>query len=183
MAYAGFMGIKQYEDKSLEPWITWAIANPDSKFEEHPEPNSNIKMVEHKEKFWYPQIVDSLSDSAVFNISQFKKPTPSYNYIKKIIADSIAQSSKITDKATDGLKVQIIILSNGGQDDITITKDGKNCNNPELEKTIKSAVHNLNGKWFPAITKIKSAIQNIYELPIGDFDQKIKVNSKIELEF
>jgi len=70
--YSGFMGIKQYEDKSLEPMISWAICDENAKKPEHKLVKNINRNLNHKPDYWSPHIAKRVTDSAIYDIKSLK---------------------------------------------------------------------------------------------------------------
>ncbi|WP_338815342.1 DUF4419 domain-containing protein [Bernardetia sp. Wsw4-3y2] len=164
--YAGFFAIKQYQDKSLEPVISWALCEKKARFSDHELKYSyrDEKMVHYPN--WSPFIVDSMTNSAIYNHRRFKNSIESIEFVKqKIKSDLEARFSK-TNVSKD--TVSFVVLLNGKVENIkfTGTKEAKN----QIEETLK----NLDEEWFPAIVKAGRMARTSEQRNL-----RVKANSKV----
>ena len=164
--YAGFFAIKQYPDKSLEPVISWALCEKKARFSDHELKYSyrDEKMVHYPN--WSPFIVDSMTNSAIYNHRKFKNSIESIEFVKqKIKIDLEARFSK-TNVSKD--TVSFVVLLNGKVENIkfTGTKEAKN----QIEETLK----NLDEEWFPAIVKAGRMARTSEQRNL-----RVKANSKV----
>ena len=169
--YSGFFGIKQYEDKSLETIISWAICEEKAKNVEH---SLNVKhfpyLVENKE-FWTPYVVEEeLLKKAIYNQRKFKNSEESINFIKTNLQDTLKSYFKNLEFKNDTLK--FVVLVNGKIENVEYTGKEK------VKDFIEDYLNNLEYNWFPALADPKKVFDMWSE--VGDKSTKqIKVNSRI----
>ncbi|MDG1333698.1 MAG: DUF4419 domain-containing protein [Crocinitomicaceae bacterium] len=112
--HAGFYGIKQYEDLTLEPAIAWAVLDKDGSEANHEYDGTNYE-VEHRHNYWTPEAMKGkqLEEVAIYNPASFSDSTASYKLVKKKV---LAHLKKKTPSAIDDLKgktVELFISSKG----------------------------------------------------------------------
>ncbi|WP_338793413.1 DUF4419 domain-containing protein [Bernardetia sp. MNP-M8] len=161
--YAGFFAIKQYPDKSLEPVISWALCEKKARFSDHELKYSyrDEKMVHYPN--WSPFIVDSMTNSAIYNHRRFKNSIESIEFVKQKIKSDLEEKFNLS-KDT----VSFVVLLNGKVENIkfTGTKEAKN----QIEETLK----NLDEEWFPAIVKAGRMARTSEQRNL-----RVKANSKV----
>lgn len=173
--YAGFMGIKQYEDKSLEPFISWAVCEEKAKPANHQLLENKYKAMQHKPEYWIPYTEFVLTDSAIYDIKRFKTQEQSISYLRSIIRDSLNKSKSFENFSNDTIEIEI--LSNGNIGNVTMLVDKENI---RLSSYIKNQLESLPAKWFPALTKAENA--NGMAENIEDLNIKVRVNSVVKID-
>lgn len=171
--YAGFMGIKQYDDKSLEPFISWAICEKKAKPANHRLSDHKYLVMKHTPEYWTPHIKLELTDSAVYDIKRFKTHGESISYIRSKILDSL-KKNKDFNFSTDTIEVEV--LSNGKIGNVNLLADKENI---KLAKYIKNQLESLPERWFPALTPAENAAGMAERSENMNF--KVKVNSIIKV--
>lgn len=141
--HAGFYGIKQYDDLSLEPAIAWAVVSEDAEEVQHKE-NRNWTYPEHRKVYWSPNVKGDIIDSAVYNQGRFKSAEDSYHFVKEHILSVLEKSTQLNVKDLEGISVQLIVLTNG---------EVLECRSEQLDATmlmeITRIVQSLPKKWTP----------------------------------
>jgi len=174
--YSGFMGIKQYWDKSLEPMISWAICDENAKIPDYKLVKNKNQNLNHKPDYWSPHIAKRVTDSAIYDIKSFKTQFESIEFIKKIIVDSLQTKGQINHIDYLNDTIQFIVFSNGKIGNITL----QNSTNPELGAYIGNILKNLPNDWFPALCRPSEVIDEL-EYP-EDFDKiKVRANSLVKI--
>ena len=178
--YAGFLGIKQYRDKSLEPFISWAVCDKDAKSIHHKLPTGNILNQKHAPDFWIPYVVDSqyIVNPAVYDLKRFNNAKESLLFVGKTVSDALKKNSAFANVAYKGDTVKVVVLSDGTIDKVSLTKLQDNV---QLVQYIKKTLSDLPGKWFPALIELKTLSEN-YEMMGIEFRTdkgKVKVNSEV----
>lgn len=174
--YAGFFAIKQYADKSLEPLISWAICEESAKAPNHIlSENINLN-VKHSSDYWSPHFVKYLTDSAIYDIKNFKTQYSSVTYLRTLILDSLSKNTKF--KRSDYLKdtIKIEVLSNGKTGGVSLVKS----TNSALTAYISGLIARLPEKWFPALAHPMDVLF-LMELPEEDKDIKVRANSIVTI--
>ncbi|TAG13241.1 MAG: DUF4419 domain-containing protein [Sphingobacteriia bacterium] len=174
--YSGFFAIKQYKDKSLEPFISYAICDEKSKeilFDIPEKRNRNLK---HRHEYWSPHFADVLQDSAVYEIKKFKSQRRSISFVREVLLDSLKHNKSIQeqDYLNDTLLVEI--FSNGKIGKVTLQRSS----NKTLEIFCSRILKRLPGQWFPALTHPKYILELMDEA-VEDANLKVRVNSKIKI--
>jgi len=174
--YSGFMGIKQYEDKSLEPMISWAICDENAKKPEHKLVKNINRNLNHKPDYWSPHIAKRVTDSAIYDIKSFKTQFESIEFIKKIIVDSLQTNGQINNIDYLNDTIQFIVFANGKIGSVTM----QNSANPELSAFVGNIIKNLPNDWFPALCRPSEVIDEL-DYP-KDFDKiKVRANSLVKI--
>lgn len=167
--YAGFFAIKQYPDKSLEPVISWAVCEREPKLAEH-----NLKrcgkdyQMPHQDQVWSPFIIDSITNSAIYNPREFKTSETSIEFVKQKIKEDLEANLKGINVSKD--TVSFIVLMNGKIHDIEFT------GNKKAKNSITNTLNSLDKEWFPALTSKRNL--DLMD-GSGNGDVKIKANSKV----
>lgn len=198
--YAGFMGIKQYKNKALETFISWAITDTfllkktaNSRFDEAMFIHEKLK---HNEDYWSPHFARKVTDSAVYDIKRFKTTQASLAYVKQILVNSINGNGMFVDSIKGNKIIAIEILSNGSIGNVysVIKKNGdeewnKNVfrNIPlditNFELYVKHILQSLPNKWFPAIAHPTDVFEYLSPDEGGEIEKRLKVkaNSTVEI--
>lgn len=172
--YAGFFAIKQYSDKTLEPLISWAICDKNSKSAEHELIIGRTRYQEYKPEYWSPHFAQDVTDSAVYDIKTFKTHKASIAYIKSILADSL-QNSIFSKEQYSGKTIKIQILSNG-----TVGKVlPEERQDDQLADYIKKILSAQPGKWFPALTHPSEILGDVAE---DENKIKVRANSVVKID-
>lgn len=172
--YSGFFAIKQFNDKTLMPFISWAIAYKDAKefTDSYKIPYTEaLKPYE----YWSPHVTDKPKQDAVYDIKQFKTQKESLDFITKHLEKQIT-NNKFDKGELQNIKVTFTVLANGKITGIEVA-DSQNTN---LKNSITQQLEKLPQPWFPAL----SCPQDVLDLMDEDKDienMKVKVNSKIEI--
>ena len=174
--YSGFFGIKQYADKSLEPFISWAICEKDSKNPNHILLENENRKLKHNDDYWSPNFTTHITDSAVYDIKRFKSQSNSLAYIKLMILDSLKNNRafKEVDYLNDTIEIEV--LSNGKTAGITMTKS----ENKELLDYIKTLIKKLPEPWFPALAH-PGDVLTIMDLSEEENKIKVRANSVVKI--
>jgi len=174
--YAGFFAIKQYSDKSLEPFISWAICEKEGKTPNHKLAKNKGRNLKHQSDYWSPHFAETLTDSAIYDIKNFKTQSTSLAYVKSIILDSLQNNT--TFNSTDYLNdtIQIEILSNGKTNRIFMTKS----TNKELTGYIEGLIKRLPEPWFPALAH-PTDVLDLWDIPEEENKIKVRANSIVKI--
>ncbi len=197
--YAGFMGIKQYDNKTLEPFISWAITDTfliskreDSRYDEAMYDEATyIKYIQkHKDDYWSPHFAKKVTDSAVYDIKRFKTIKASLKYIRQVILDSLQQSHLFIDTVYKNKRIAIEILSNGTVgaihfidstiDIVNYAYDYSSLMPTRLELYIKHILESQPQQWFPAIAH-PADILDLPDTTKEEMTLKVKANSIVTI--
>ena len=171
--YGGFFAIKQYEDKTLEPVISWAICEEDAKKSSHEFEWKPSLIMEHNGDPWTPEVTKKVTNKPIFMPEKFEDSEQSILYLKSILKDSLKTNFNYSDIKNSG--VTFIVLTNGHIENVAFTGD------PETGSYIEKLLKSYNGFWFPALAK-GSDVFMMWENFYGE-DLKIKVNYKVDIKF
>lgn len=174
--FAGFFAIKQYPDKSLEPFITWAICEENAKGTNHELVENRNRNLKHQPEYWSPHFATNVTDSAIYNIKEFSTQSNSIAYIKSVILDSLQNNN--TFNSTDYLNdtIQIEILLNGRPAGIKLT----NSSNKQLTDYIDRLIKGLPEPWFPALAH-PSDILDLMDYTDEESTLKVRTNSIVKI--
>ena len=186
--FAGFLGIKQYKDKSLEPFVCWALNNySDTNFK--PERSAYIG-ISHNKDYWSPNFAKNVTDSAVLVNKKYNTPAKSIEYIKNIVSKKLKFDKQFSDTSYKGKAVVFEILSNGTvgsvyvvdtltYQQLTYFTDVTKYSN-KLSAYIKLILNSIDEKWYPALSYPINVLE-INDAPINLSKIKVKVNSFIKI--
>ena len=171
--YGGFFAIKQHDDKTLEPIISWAICKENANRAAHELTENPWHKIEHKGEMWNPNIVLNVTNKPVFMPSKFDDSDESILHLKSILKDSLTTNFSQVNFSNE--KISFVVLSNGHVENVTYFGDENT--RIYLDRLIKK----YNGDWFPALAMTSEVLKMWKEFV--DTDVKIKVNYKVEIEF
>lgn len=175
--YAGFFGIKQYDDKSLEPLIAWAVCEENAG-ETHHQLSENKWTSHALSNYWTPNIVSQLTDSAIYDSKRFKTQQESLNYLRKYISESIRQS-RFKDVNLSGDTLRVVVLSNGTTGNVTLNDPDRE----ELQHYISELLQQLPKSWMPALANPEKAMMLMEEPDENTGKIKMRVNSEVKVYF
>ncbi len=173
--YAGFMGIKQYNDKSLEPLISWAVCKANAPKVNPIEYKHKSLKISHIFNFWSPNIVDEVTKPAIYNSKKFKTQAQSLNYLKRVLLDSLQQHKKFIPTEYVGDTLEIEVLLNGKLGKVTLQKSS----NKQLQAYLQQLLKQLPAPWLPALANQGSVLEMMDES--DDTNKKVRVNSVVKL--
>jgi hypothetical protein len=173
--YGGFLAIKQNDDMSLEPLISWAICDKKDKIEMHsltPQTTGDIK---HTEDYWSPHFPKHLTNTAIYDIKKFDTQEKSLQYLKGLLLDSLAAAGLCKDSSK--IQIQFIVYSNGSIDSIIVN----NNRDEVLAGFIKEQILTLPMPWYPALAN-PMAVLRIMDFEAKKGEIKVKANSRVSFE-
>jgi len=176
--YSGFLGIKQYSDKSLEPLISWVIAEKNAGAPtKEPKENQNL-VLKHNSDYWSPHLASSLTDSAVYNVKRFQTQSQSLSFLRNILLDTLQKHPDFKHTNFSGDTVTVEILANGaiGRVRLVVLKDKL------VPVFIRRVLSDLPDKWFPALAH-PTDVLDIPDSPESLNEIKIRVNSQVRIGF
>ncbi len=174
---AGFFGIKQYDDKSLEPLIGWAVCEKEKPFSRHELPYHSSPKTKHQEDYWTPKIIKNPSDFAIYDIKTHKTKQESDAFLKKYIQKELDKSEFKT-LHFSGDAIEFIVLSNGKITNVNLIKN----KDEKLAAFFTKILNDLPNSWFPALTYVENAMEIIDFQESKEKKIKIKVNSRVKIE-
>lgn len=168
--YAGFMGIQQHKDKSIEPHISYAITKKKAILSKKNMTKAFVGRIYAECENWSPHIIlnKHLYQSAIYNIKVHKTAPRSNGYLKSYLTNY---------KELIGTQVSFTVLVNGSITDIEVNKKSDTA----LCKVVFKALDELPKEWFPALSELAYILDTEYG-PYVNTKQHIKVNSRIEIQ-
>lgn len=177
--HAGFYGMKQYEDLTLEPAIAWAVRDEDGSEANHDFDRIDYDQ-EHRHVYWTPEVFENekLEELAVYDPTSFSDSSSSYEYVKKIILDRIEKKMPQALEDLKGKSVKLLISSKG-----TILQ----CNGDDMHEAIlieiTRVVGSLPEKWSPAKADFRKFAYDFYDEDDEEIVVLIPANSWVRLQF
>lgn len=147
LVFAGFMAIKQYPDKSLEPLISWAIADKQKKAAVHNLKRNDVLNLYHQPDYWTPYDAKNPLSKPIYNIKELQTYNASLQYITTLLQEKIKNHPAFKNQSFTNLKLSFMVFSNGTIDKCSLGKNAK----PELLAFITHELQNLPHAWFPAL--------------------------------
>lgn len=180
--FAGFMTIRQYPDKSLQPDITWAVCDADAPPVKEEGFSSGWQAMEHDPGDWVPRVVEVPEKPAVYDIKRFKTSAPSLIFVSKIIRDSLVRHPEFPSALYTGDTLQVLVLSNGKVAEAHLKQ---HTGHPELEAFITRVIRHLPNAWFPALDKLVNVLDVMDDEVSSDgeplHEKLIKANSRVNV--
>ena len=174
--YAGFFAIKQYSDKSLEPFVSWAICEENAISPNHKLAKNRSRDLKHQPDYWSPHFANSITDSAIYDIKNFKTQSSSISYLRSMILDSLQKNTAFINSDYLNDTIQIEILSNGKVNEIVMTYS----TNKELKDYIEEHIKNLPEQWFPALAH-PSDVLDLMDISEEANKIKVRTNSIVKI--
>lgn len=175
-ACSGFMGIRQYADKSLEPVISWAICDKSKAAESFPFKGQKYRKQTHKMEYWSPRFPKTLTNQAVYDIKQFKTHEASMAYLKALIEDSLKQRAEYKNTNLQKIKLSFIVYSNGHIDSVSTGRTDV----PGLNHSIENILDHLPQPWFPALAHPTDVLW-LMDMTEEEAKIKMRVNSRVRI--
>lgn len=174
--YAGFFAMRQYEDKSLKPMVSWAICEENAKNPEHTFAKENNLDLKHNPDYWSPHFATHLTDSAVYDIRKFKTHKNSIAFLRQMIVDSLHKNAAFQSLNFKNDTIQVSVLSNGSIGKVTMTP----CKNERAVEYIDGLLKGLPEKWFPALVH-PSNVLNLVDFSEEEDKLKVRANSMVKI--
>lgn len=173
---AGFLGISQFQDKSLEPLISWVVASTKDEKTTFENNAVDYSMV-HRENEWSPNFASYVIDSAIYDYKTHATTSKSLAYIKTYLLTSMANDSKWHSFKLEHDTLKIEILVNGKVGEVSFSK----TKNPTLNQFLYQTLRKLPAPWLPARATIDAVIELMEDENLSR--KKIRVNSLVEIPF
>lgn len=175
--YAGFLAIRQYSDKTLEPFISWVVCEKDAKKPNHKLMRNKNMVLKHAYDYWSPSICKKPIEPAIYDIKRFKTQKESILHIESILQDSLFKSSNYKWINFSSDSVEFIVFSNGTIGEISLMGENRS---KQLTEYIRKQLIELPEKWFPATAHPMDVMDDSF----SDEENKIliKVNSKVKMK-
>ncbi|TCI92740.1 DUF4419 domain-containing protein [Tenacibaculum sp. M341] len=171
--YAGFMGMLQHKDRSIEPYISYAIADKKATLSEQNKTTAfagSIRNYLEVCENWSPHVIrdKNLYQSAIYDVKVHKTASRSEGYLKSYLAshDELLGST-----------VSFTILTNGKITDVKVNEKSEGS----LVTVATKVLEELPEKWFPALSELSNILDREYKESV-DLNQYVKVNSRIDIQ-
>jgi hypothetical protein len=175
--YGGFFGIKQFDDKSIEPFISWAICDEKAGAVAQDLPENAWLDLKHEPDSWSPHIASEIIDSAIYDIKKLKTYKKSIEFIRHVILDSLQNNISFKDIEYKGDTIMIEVLSNGKTGNVYMCKLKDNS---EISDYIKKLLWNLPERWFPALVH-PSEVMDVMDPSDEQKNIKVRANSIVNI--
>ena len=170
---SGFIGIKQYEDKSIEPFISWAVidktvSNKHKTFQDYKkliQAKAPIELIPRR-------IVEDPAITAIYDSLQFENNQTSIGYIKEAL--ELAIKKQISNFNPKNIEVSFVILRDGSLTRIKIESPVSG----EVISVIRNFLEKTNGQWTSAQSTLNKAF---YLRLFSNPNETIPINSKIKI--
>lgn len=164
--FAGFLGIQQHKDKSLEPYISYSIAKKGAVLTKKTKTFIS-RYIECGD--WSPNIVKTkyLYKKAIYDIKNHEKPEKSNAFLQSYLSKH---------KELKGQRIEFTVLLNGSIADVTINNDLKHTSSKKILRTLQE----LPKEWFPAVSEIRYSLDGDYSDEQGN--KYVKVNSRVIIQ-
>lgn len=175
--HAGFYGIKQYDDMSLEPAISWAVRDITGEDAEHEYEWADIE-TEHRHVYWSPAVMEELEVLAIYDSEKFSDVEKSYAFVKDYLINYVENNSFYSEEYMTGKTLELLISSKG-----TVLKCSGTDFETDLWPTIEEAVESLPKKWRPAQADYRNFSDDFYDPDDTGEIILIEANSLVKLTF
>jgi len=177
--YGGIFGVKQYQDLSLEPIISWAICKKNAPKTENKYYRSHKNSSLSKAKdYWSPEIKKTPTKPAIYNPKRNKTAERSSQNLKAKLIGAVSRNNEIPKATLEGVIVNILVLSNGTVNSV----DVKHCKDEKLKSLIIKTIMDDNSEWQPALQDPKGLHPS--QSPYNYNGQGlVKINSYFTIKF
>ena len=175
--HAGFYGMKQYEDLSLEPAIALAVRDQDGSEANHENPRNYTEIAHRDTVYWSPEVFSS-EDLEVFASYGSFDSLQTDAQLKNVIRMKIGQHPVGLSDELAGKSIQLLISSKG-----TVLECQGEGMDQALLNEILIAVQGMPEKWNPAKADFRKINTEYYN---EDDDGKIlpiPANSWVKVQF
>ncbi|MFT5818903.1 MAG: hypothetical protein ACI8ZM_000124 [Crocinitomix sp.] len=177
----GFFGMEQFEDKSLKPFITWAIHEKEAAVPVFKNRDYHPTELEHVDDFWSPKIITELQNLAIYDANTFNDQASSLVHIKSLLKDAISNDPLTASLDLTGLSVSFVVLMNGEIAQVKL--EGNLESNTELLQVLKNKLKNLPQPWLPAMADSKDMLTKMGGREDNPPSIKVKANSLVVIVF
>ena len=174
--FAGFFAIRQYEDGSLKPLISWAICEKDAKPVVHKLAVNEDLALKHQNDYWSPNFALEVTDSAIYDVSKLKTAFNSGVYLKCVLLEALLEEKVFPQESFLDDTVSIEVYSNGTVGKVRLLKSG----NVQMEDYLTSFLKRLPKPWFPALAH-PTDVLDLMDFPEEQDKVKIRVNSIVKV--
>lgn len=138
---SGFVGMRQHDDGSLEPAISWYVCRGNIV-----EPSDYGEKLPDEEE-WYSDVLEYCEFPAIYDSAKFATPEISYSYLRGEVNFFMKKKLFMEPNVKDTLR--ILVLRDG-----TVSDAWLNGGNAKTNAAVDAFVKNMSGKWIPG--KIES---------------------------
>ncbi|NDV69535.1 DUF4419 domain-containing protein [Dysgonomonas sp. 25] len=196
--FGGFMGLKQYNNKAIEPFISWVICREEKKGkgkkEEDMTSNGDearpVRMT--RASMFSPNPRDSSSnwddwmswspsvEQPVYDKGRFETQEESLNYIKDYLETAIRKNTAFKEELQKEIEVEFVIRTTGKMDAIGIRHNNVS---KALRDFIKKKLKELPGEWTVGVESYKRYLNRGSHIVTieGMKDYNIQVNTAINI--
>lgn len=171
---SGFMGIYQYEDKTLEPFVSWAVCDKSIRARKFKLPNRNFETMAHpNNNLWSPHIAKDVTSRPIYDIKSNKDYATSKTFVINYLENAIRAEGRFS-KELKHIKLSFIVNGNGKVSHVEIK------GHRELQQFAETKLMSLPASWLPAMTKMENVVM-ILEPDPALAGKLVKANYQMEL--
>lgn len=175
--HAGFFGMKQYDDLSLEPAIAWAVRDKEGAEAYYDQLWKN-EQVEHRKVYWSPNTDYPLVTTAFYDPSSHADSLKNDSFLKRKISAHITQNTPYSLSDLEGKTIELLISSKGTY----LELKGDQLDKSLLDE-VNKLMHSLPKKWQPATADFRHFAFDYYDENDDGSIVPIAANSWVRLTF
>ena len=181
-AYSGFFGVKQSQDKTLEPFISWLVCKKDtSKVKMDVSDVLSLSPKHHNDtQLWSPRICNEYTDSAIYDIKRFKSQQASLLFIRNELNQNKEKYQQLNNIDLSGDTLRFVITCDGSVAQIKLK--GRNTENKKLIDFFERELTTLPESWMPALAH-PDKVLDYFDFSEEELKLKVKANSELEIVF
>lgn len=181
-AYSGFFGVKQSQDKTLEPFISWLVCKKDtSKVKMDVSDVLSLSPKHHNDpQLWSPRICNEYTDSAIYDIKKFKSQQASLLFIRNELNQNKEKYQQLNNIDLSGDTLRFVITCDGSVAQIKLK--GRNTENKKLIDFFERELTTLPESWMPALAH-PDKVLDYFDFSEEELKLKVKANSELEIVF
>lgn len=181
-AYSGFFGVKQSQDKTLEPFISWLVCKKDtSKVKMDVSDVLSLSPKHHNDpQLWSPRICNEYTDSAIYDIKRFKSQQASLLFIRNELNRNKEKYQQLNNIDLSGDTLRFVITCDGSVAQIKLK--GRNTENKKLIDFFERELTILPESWMPALAH-PDKVLDYFDFSEEELKLKVKANSELEIVF
>lgn len=181
-AYSGFFGVKQSQDKTLEPFISWLVCKKDtSKVKMDVSDVLSLSPKHHNDpQLWSPRICNEYTDSAIYDIKRFKSQQASLLFIRNELNQNKEKYQQLNNIDLSGDTLRFVITCDGSVAQIKLK--GRNTENKKLIDFFERELTTLPESWMPALAH-PDKVLDYFDFSEKELKLKVKANSELEIVF
>lgn len=177
--HSGFFAIKQYDDLSLEPFISWSLCDENAlKSDLDLERPSFWSESTGQKTKWTSYPYTDVEDKAIFAPNRFDNHQSSVKYVKNYVLKHFDRMYPNLKGSLTGNTVGIIVLSNGTIGGVKIDKKVENSG--AIAERLESILSNMRDNWKPATMP---SLQLEFDAPEDYVSFPVKINSVVSIQF